>query len=96
MDRFWKCLAILFVIGAALWFGPIIYNDVTSPELWSDWRHDPRWYGPLLLLSVAITVAIFVVALREESRTNRKSGPNSVTNSDGSNRGSGRTEGRGG
>jgi hypothetical protein len=73
MVRFWKCLALLFVIGAPLWFGPIIYNDVTNPELWSDWRHDPRWYGPLLLLSIAATVAIFVAAIREQRRWDRMS-----------------------
>jgi len=28
MDRFWKCLALLFVIGAPLWYGPIIYHDI--------------------------------------------------------------------
>lgn len=71
MDRFWKCLALLFVIGAPLWYGPIIYHDMTCPELWSDWKHDPRWYMPLLLLSIAATVAIFAAAIREERRWDR-------------------------
>lgn len=71
MDRFWKSLALLFVIGAPLWYGPMIYNDLTCPELWSDWRHDPRWYGPLLILAVVATVAIFFAAIREQFRWDR-------------------------
>lgn len=59
---------LVFWIFAVLWFGPIIYHDLTCPEFWSDWRHDPRWYGPLLLLSIAATVAVFVAAFWEERR----------------------------
>lgn len=59
---------LVFWVFAVLWFGPVIYHDLTSLELWSDWRHDPRWYGPLLLLSMAAIAAIIMAALREERR----------------------------
>lgn len=36
MDRCSKAFCLLFVIGAPLWFGPIICNDLTHPVLWAD------------------------------------------------------------
>ncbi len=59
---------IAFWVFAPLWFGPIIYNDLIHPELWNDWMHNPRWYMPLLLLSMAVIIAIFVAAFREQRR----------------------------
>ncbi len=62
---------IAFWVFAVPWFGPLIYKDVVSPELWNDWMHDPRWYGPVLIISIGATAVIFVVALLDERRWNR-------------------------
>jgi uncharacterized membrane protein YidH (DUF202 family) len=64
---------IAFCIFAVVWYGPIIYNDVTHPELWSDLRHDPRWYGTGLILVAVAGVALVVSAWRWQRRWNRMS-----------------------
>lgn len=71
MDRCSKAFCLLFVIGAPLWFGPIICNDLTHPELWADWMHDPRWYLPFLGAAVLATVWVFVHALLWQRRWER-------------------------
>jgi hypothetical protein len=71
MDRFWKYLVLLFILAALLWYGPVIWNDLARPELWSDWQHDPRWYGPLLLLVAVATAWVFASAIRWQRRWDR-------------------------
>lgn len=71
MKRFRLLMVLLFVIVGVLWYGSVIYGDLTSPERWGDWRHDPRWYGPLLLLVIVVQIAIIVNALRWQRRWDR-------------------------
>jgi hypothetical protein len=68
MSRFWKLLAVMFVVGAPLWFGPIIYHDLTHPELWVYRRNDPRLYGPILLVILTIQILICLNAFWQQRR----------------------------
>jgi hypothetical protein len=71
MNRFWKWLVFLFLLAVPCWYGPVIYNDVTHPELWNDWMHNPRWYGPALLLVALAQVAVVLSAIRWKHRWER-------------------------
>ncbi len=64
MDRLCKCVFVLFILAIPFWYGPVIVNDLSRPELWSDWRHDPRWYGPLLVVVASATIGVFMSAIR--------------------------------
>ena len=71
MKRFRKWLVVLVIVAVLCWYGPVIYTDLTHPDLWSDWMHDPRWYGPALILVALAQVAVFVSAHRWQRRWDR-------------------------
>lgn len=71
MKRFRQWRRLLVILAVLCWYGPVIYTDLTHPELWGDWRHDPRWYGPAMILVALAQVAVCVSAQRWQRRWNR-------------------------
>jgi hypothetical protein len=58
---------LAFILLSPLWYGWVIYQDLTHPEMWDqDPLHDPRIYLPMLAVG-----AVFVaLTLRWCYRTN--------------------------
>ena len=71
MDRLWSRLGILFICVAPFIYGPVIYYDVTHPERWCDWRHDPRWYLPALGIVGALCLVFLAYVYLTERRNRR-------------------------
>lgn len=69
MNRVYAILGLAFIILSPLWYGWVIYNDLTHPEAWDqDLLHDPRFYLPVL----AVGAVIVGVTMRWVYRTNCK------------------------
>jgi TRAP-type C4-dicarboxylate transport system permease small subunit len=50
-------VAVAFFIIAPLWYGYVVYRDLTHPETWdADWTRDPRGY-----LLCAVPVGAFML-----------------------------------
>ena len=71
MNRLYKLVFVIFLLAIPFWYGPVIVSDLSSPELWGDWRHDPRWYLPALLIPAVGTIAVFVHGIRWRRRWDR-------------------------
>jgi hypothetical protein len=58
---------LFFLFLLVTLFGNLAY-DLTHPEIWSDWKHDPRWYGPALVVLVLLITWSYRTGEREARR----------------------------
>jgi hypothetical protein len=60
MDRIYNFVTVLFLLAIPFWYVPVMYHDLSHPELWNDWMHDPRLYLPVLGVVLLCCVAFGV------------------------------------
>src|SRR4051794_4052537 len=64
------CLAVM-----ALLMGCRLYYDLTHPENWDgDWFDDPRRYGPVVAIQLAVLVPVFLWKCYQQGRAVRRAG----------------------
>lgn len=72
MDRFYSALGKLLIIGMPVWFVIQLCYDLAHPELWSDWRHNPRLYVTEVIILVGIAVPVILWCVAVDYRRTRR------------------------
>jgi hypothetical protein len=60
-----------FFVAVHAWILGVFTYDLTHPEIWCDWKHDPRWYWPLLVVYFLILALICRQSWRRRKRDAR-------------------------
>jgi hypothetical protein len=64
MKHVYRVLVMAFILSIPCWYVPVIIHDLTHPELWSDWRHNPQVYGVMALGVGAVCLGLAWRAMR--------------------------------
>lgn len=62
----------LFFLSLSVWSLIVLHYDTTHPEIWCDWKHDPRWSAPAIAVFVPLLVWAYIGGEREWQRERRK------------------------
>ena len=71
MKRLSRVFNALFFLSLSVWFLFVLHHDTTHPEIWCDWKHDPRWSAPAAVVVVPLLVWMYLVGEREWRRDKR-------------------------
>ena len=62
---------VLFFLSLSVWSLIVLHYDTTHPEIWCDWKHDPRWSAPAAVVFVPLLVWMYIVEEHEWRRDKR-------------------------
>ena len=71
MKKLSRVFNALFFLSLSVWFLFVLHYDTTHPEIWCDWKHDPRWSAPAAVVVVPLLVWMYLVGEREWRRDKR-------------------------
>lgn len=52
MEKFFTVFGLIMMVVLPVGMVLFLLHDLAHPELWSDWMHNPKVYGPLELIVI--------------------------------------------
>ena len=52
MKKSSRVFDVLFFLSLLVWSLLVLRYDITHPDIWCGWKHDPRWYWPLAVVFI--------------------------------------------
>lgn len=62
----------LFLVSLTGWSLTIFVYDLTHPEIWGDWKHNPKWSGPAAAIFVPLVIWVYVSSEHDRRRRERR------------------------
>ena len=60
MKKLFHLFDRLFFVSVTGWLIIIFFYDLTHPEIWGDWKHNPKWSGPAFVIFVPLFIWVYV------------------------------------